>query len=117
MENGKFEMKKFLGEIEARGELRSAVVKTADQVLKRIGNKYDMSKVDLDELHDTVVDAVAERANSSTESVPELELAIIAAVEKHVGPILGEGLNDFLRDFREDLHQTFSSTQWEVFAD
>lgn len=117
MEGEKFEMKKFLGEIEDRSELRSAVVKMTDQVLKQVGNKYDMSKVDLDELHDTVVNVVAEQKNADTESIPLFEAIIIAAVEKHVDPILVEGLNDFLREFREQLHQTFAHTQWETFAD
>jgi hypothetical protein len=114
---GKFEMKKFLGEIEARGELRSAVVKLTDQVLKKVGNKYGMPKVDLDELHDTVVDVMAEQDNAKVESVSDFESEIIAAVEAHVGPILNEDLNAFLRDFREELHTTMTNTQWEAFAD
>lgn len=117
MEEGKFKMKNFLDEIEARAELRSAVVRTTDQVLKTIGNKYDFSKTDLDELHDTVVDAVSERKNTSVESIPELQETIVTAVEGHVGPRLFEGLNDFLRDFREELHRTFTRTQWEAFVD
>jgi hypothetical protein len=116
MEGGKFEMKRFLGEIEARAELRSAVVKITDRVLKQIGNRYDMSKVDLDELHDTVLEVVTEQKNTDTESIPVFESAIIAAVEKHVDPILVEGLNDFLREFREQLHQAFEGTLWEAFV-
>ena len=113
----RFEMKKFLGEIESRGELRSAVVKIADQVIRSVGNKYDMSKTDLDELYDTIVDAVAEQKNTDIESIPAFESSIIAAVEKHVGPILVEGLNDFLREFRQELHAAFTKTQWQAFAD
>lgn len=110
-------MSKFLGEIEARGELRSAVVRTTDQVLKQVGNRYDMSKVDLDELHDTILEVVAEAPNTDTESIPLLEERIVAAVEKHVDPILTESLNDYLREFREQLRATFSKTRWEEFAD
>ena len=117
MEGEKFDMNKFLGAIEARGELRSAVVKTADQVLKQIGNRYDMSKVDLDELHDKVVDAVSEHKQTDAESIPELESAIVSAVEKHVSPILFEGLNDFLLEFKEKLHTSFTKTQWEAYTD